>query len=215
MNTEKRFYVYTYSYPNGVPFYVGKGTGKRIKNHLWDAKANRKLNSFTVRVIKKLLREDKEPIVEKIIDNIDEEFAFLIEEEFIRKYGRRNTNTGILTNNTDGGEGTSNAKGIKRTPEQIEKMRIALTGHKQSEETKRKRSLKAKGYVHKKVQCPKCGTIGGETGMKRHHFDNCTGAKTFRARVHVDGKRYHVGYFATLEEVEIAKKNFVKNKKGL
>ena len=48
------------------------GTKKRIDHHLWDAKAGRKLNSFNVRVIKKLLEEGKEPIIEKIVDNIDE-----------------------------------------------------------------------------------------------------------------------------------------------
>lgn len=215
MNTEKRFYVYTYSYPDGTPFYVGKGTEKRIEHHLWDAKANRKLNSFNVRVIKKLLKENKQPIVKKIIDNIDEEFAFLIEEEFINKYGRRNNNTGILTNNTDGGEGTSNAKGIKRTPEQIERMRINSTGVKQSEESKRKKSLKLKGIPKLKVECPKCGTIGGLPVMKKTHFENCTGAKNFRARAFVNGKRHHVGYFATLEDVEIAKKKFIEKHKRI
>ena len=33
MNLSERFYTYTYSYPNGVPFYVGKGTKKRIENN--------------------------------------------------------------------------------------------------------------------------------------------------------------------------------------
>ena len=95
MNSENRFYVYTYSYPNGTPFYVGKGTNKRIEHHLWDAKAGRKLNSYNVRVVRKLLSEGKEPIVNKIVDNIDEELAFLVEQEFIAKYGKRNDGSGI------------------------------------------------------------------------------------------------------------------------
>ena len=215
MNTENRFYVYTYSYPNGDPFYVGKGTNKRISHHLLDAKAGRKLNSFNVRVIKKLLEEGKEPIIKKIVDNIDEELAFLVEQEFISKYGRRNDGSGILTNNTNGGEGTFGSKGIKRTPEQIEQMRLRATGVKQSEETKIKRSKKLNGYQHKKVECPKCGKIGGITAMKRHHFDKCTGnTHEFRARVHYNGVRYHVGYYSSKEEVEMAKKRFLQEREA-
>ena len=212
MNIENRFYVYTYSYPNGDPFYVGKGTKSRINQHFLDAKAGRKLNSFNVRVIKKLLEEDKEPIIKKIVDNIDEELAFLVEEEFIAKYGRRNNNTGILTNNTNGGEGTSGVKGIKRTPEQIEQMRLRATGVKYSDESKAKKSLAMTGYIYEKVECPKCGKIGGLTGMKRHHFEKCTGnTHEFRARVYHNGKRITIGRFSTKEEVEMAKQKYLQN----
>ena len=46
-------------------------------------------------------------------------------------------------------------------------------GRIESEETRQKRREKNTGYVHKIVTCPKCGTTGGETSMKRWHFDNC------------------------------------------
>lgn len=215
MNLEHRFYTYTYNYPNGTPFYVGKGTKKRIISHMWDAKANRNTNKFHIRVIQKLLKNNEEPIIKKIVDEVDEEFAFFVEQEFISKYGKRTNGTGILTNNTDGGEGTSGINNIKRTPEQIEAMRQRATGVRQSEESKRKKSLKSKGYKHKQISCPHCGTTGGETSMKRWHFSKCTGAKIYRARASVNGKRYHVGYYATLEDVEIAKKEFIKNKLGV
>ena len=215
MNSDQRFYTYTYSYPNGTPFYVGKGTKKRIINHMWDAKANRNTNKFHIRVIQKLLKNNEEPIIKKIVDGVDEEFAFFVEQEFISKYGKRTNGTGILTNNTDGGEGTSGINNIKRTPEQIEAMRQRATGVRQSEESKRKKSLKNKGYKHKQISCPHCGTTGGEPSMKRWHFSKCRGAKIYRARASVNGKRYHVGYYATLEDVEIAKKEFIKNKLGV
>ena len=80
-------------------------------------------------------------------------------------------------------------------------------GMKQSEESKIKKSLKMVGYVHKKVTCPHCGKIGGETTMKRWHFDKCTGLKDFRARISVDGKRVHLGRFATKEQANMAVKN--------
>jgi hypothetical protein len=209
---ENCFYTYTYSYPNGTPFYVGKGKGRRINTHLCDAKAGRKLNSFNIRVIRKLLENNQEPIIKKIVENVDEEFAFLVEEEFISKYGRRIDGSGILTNNTLGGEGTSGAKGIKRTPEQIEQMRLRLTGVKQSEKTKLKRKEKLIGYQHKRVKCPVCSKIGGITGMKRHHFQNCTGnTHEFRARVTHNGKRITIGRFSTKEEVEMAKQKYLQN----
>ena len=71
-----------------------------------------------------------------------------------------------------------------------------------SEEAKQKKREKNTGFVHKKVTCPNCGKNGGETSMKRWHFDKCQGLKEFRARVHVDGKRIHLGRFATQEEAD-------------
>jgi hypothetical protein len=53
MNIEQRFYTYTYNYPNGTPFYVGKGTGQRLIKHMWDAKAGRNTDKFQIRVIRK------------------------------------------------------------------------------------------------------------------------------------------------------------------
>lgn len=100
---ENRYYVYTYSYPDGTPFYVGKGCGKRYLIHLREAELERNLNSWNIRVINKLLRHDEEPIIEKVIENIDEELALFIEEEMIAKYGRRSNGTGILTNHMPGG----------------------------------------------------------------------------------------------------------------
>ena len=71
-----------------------------------------------------------------------------------------------------------------------------------SEEEKQRKREQNTGYVHKKVTCPNCGKTGGETSMKRWHFDKCQGLKEFRARVHVDGKRIHLGRFATQEEAD-------------
>ena len=100
----ERFYVYTYSYPDGTPFYVGKGTGRRDKRHLEQAKYAKKVKSWCAKIVKGLLGENKMPIIKRIIENIDEELALLIEAECIDKYGRRDIGTGILVNATDGGE---------------------------------------------------------------------------------------------------------------
>lgn len=42
-----------------------------------------------------------------------------------------------------------------------------------SEETKAKMSLANKGRVFEKITCPHCNAIGGLTGMKRWHMNNC------------------------------------------
>jgi ribosomal protein S27AE len=75
-------------------------------------------------------------------------------------------------------------------------------GVKQSEEANKIRSQKIKGFVHKKITCPKCGAVGGQTSMKRWHFEKCAGLKLFRARAYIDGKRIHLGKFATQEEAD-------------
>lgn len=83
------------------------------------------------------------------------------------------------------------------------KMSAARIGTKQSEETKKKRSLAITGYKYSIVICPVCKKEGGKTAMKRWHFNNCTGKKgTFKARVSYNSKRIHLGYFATQEEAD-------------
>jgi len=153
------YYVYVYKYPDGTPFYVGKGTGKRWKQHLIKAKTNSKdYNEYKRNIIKKLFREGKEPIVEKILDNIDNELACLVEQEYISKYGRKSQG-GLLVNMTAGGDGcydldpeirekkklklieigkpwrfkkggVAPMKGRKHSPEAIQNMRLAHKGSK-------------------------------------------------------------------------------------
>jgi flagellar biosynthesis/type III secretory pathway chaperone len=99
------FYVYLYKYPSGLPFYVGLGTGKRWRTHLYKARTGGKdYNSYKQNIIKKILAQGQEPIIDKVIDGIDREFAALIEQEVISKYKRRSEG-GLLVNMTDGGDG--------------------------------------------------------------------------------------------------------------
>jgi hypothetical protein len=125
MNTENKYFVYTYSYPDGIPFYVGKGCNNRHLVHLQEAKLNKNLNSYKIKVIKKILKNNQLPIIKKIIENVDEELAFLVEEEYISKYGRRDIGTGILVNCTSGGDGSSDL-----SEETRKKKSLAVTGSK-------------------------------------------------------------------------------------
>ena len=53
-----------------------------------------------------------------------------------------------------------------------------MFGKRHSEEHKQHLSNLMVGYKHKQVECPHCNKQGGETGMKKWHFDNC---KTLQA----------------------------------
>ena len=123
-------------------FYVGKGRKRRAKqvygrNPYWHNVVNK--HGFVVEIIK---------------DNIDEEFALLIEKEAIDVYKRRGIK---LVNLTNGGEGSS---GYKHTEEHKGKMKGNTYGSSvwgknfkgchHSEETKAKWSISRIGNTNKK-----------------------------------------------------------------
>jgi hypothetical protein len=67
----------------------------------------------------------------------------------------------------------------------------------------RKQYIKQKltGFKHKQITCPHCNKTGGETSMKRWHFEKCAGNRPFKARVTYNKQRVFLGYFATQQEV--------------
>jgi hypothetical protein len=79
---------------------------------------------------------------------------------------------------------------------------LGLKGYTQSPETRQKRIGLLIGYKHKNITCPICKKEGGETSMKRWHFDKCTGNRPFKARISYNGKRVYLGYFATQQEAD-------------
>lgn len=78
------------------PFYIGIGQEKR-------AYTTRERNEIWRRIVDKTDYE-----VEILFDDLTWEEAIKKEKEFISLYGRKNNNTGILANMTDGGEGSPN-----------------------------------------------------------------------------------------------------------
>ena len=99
-----RYYVYSYAYPDGTPYYIGKGSGRRHRVHLCDAKAGRNTNKYAVRVTAKIIRNGAEPVVTIIREGLSNDEACALEVELIAHYGRRDIGTGCLTNGTDGGD---------------------------------------------------------------------------------------------------------------
>ena len=71
-----------------------------------------------------------------------------------------------------------------------------------SDERKKYLSNLLSGYKHKQVTCPKCLKTGGQTSMKRWHFDKCNGDLKYRARVTNNGQRIDLGRFATKEDAD-------------
>jgi hypothetical protein len=124
MTIDSSFYVYSLKRPNGVPFYIGKGKGKRCYTHLksWHLKQDE--NTFKVHIIEKIRRNGQEPSVEILQENMTETDAFKLEAQQIQLHGRVK-NGGILVNMSDGGEGQ--------------------TGHPCSEESKKKISAHMRG----------------------------------------------------------------------
>jgi hypothetical protein len=88
-------YVYVYSDPDTRrPFYVGKGKGNRVFNHMDDQSENEK-----VRKINDIKARGKEPVIEILAHGLDEETAFKVEAAAIDLIGIDN-----LTNRQRGHE---------------------------------------------------------------------------------------------------------------
>lgn len=152
-------------YPDGMPFYIGKGKGNRVSDH------GSTRGRPAVNAIIKAIRANGEDVIRDIVrDGMSEDDAFSFERETIIKIGR--APNGPLVNANDGGHGGRNPSDETRekiraarlrqappppdhmkrmkemrgpfTDEQKAKMSARLTGRKLSEETKRKLSEKAK-----------------------------------------------------------------------
>lgn len=142
---------YTFEYE---PFYIGKGKGNRCKNHLGQIRGSDKEKTFKANKMRKIFEDvGLEPIIIKIFENLSEDLAFEKEKSLIALIGRCDRKKGPLTNLTDGGDGLSglvfteemkchmSAARRNLSDKTREKMILAHTGKKHSEETKKKISL--------------------------------------------------------------------------
>lgn len=163
----KQFYVYIHKKPDGTPFYVGKGTGKR-------AYTFHRRTEWHKNIVSKY---GKDNIIVEVINCISESQAFDLERVYIKQFKHDGV---CLVNLTDGGEGVAglirgepseahkikNAeakkgntfrRGSKHTPESIEKMRKAHLGKKMTNEQRKNYSIRKLGVAHKNKGCGLAG----------------------------------------------------------
>jgi len=128
---ENGFYVYAhFTLGSDIPFYIGKGRGRRAY-HLYDR------SDFWKSVVKKYGYE-----VKILYENLSSDAALEKEVELISLYGRRDLKTGVLVNQTNGGDGV-----IGHSTESRKKISDAHIGKPLSEFHKRKISEANKGRI--------------------------------------------------------------------
>lgn len=153
---ENNWYVYKHiRLDTNEPFYIGIGNKKNY-GRAFELREDKRNNMWC-----SIFR--KTPIqVEIVLDGLSKDEASEKEKYYIKLYGRKDLNTGLLCNMTDGGDGTWNCKrseetkkllseqkkgdknpmfGKKHTEEHRIKRIIGMTGKKRTEETKKRQSL--------------------------------------------------------------------------
>lgn len=128
------YYVYAYVRKNGTPYYIGKGSN------------NRAWTQHTFKIPK-----NPEQIV-ILESNLTEIGAFALERRMIRWHGRKDTGTGILRNQTDGGEGSSGYSHTAATKRLLSSQQLGKPKPKTAilkrQQTRKKNNKPIGGWTH-------------------------------------------------------------------
>lgn len=118
------FYTYAYLREDGTPYYIGKGTGNRawVKHNYQTGGVHTPVDDSRIVILEA---------------NLTELGALALERRYISWYGRKDLETGILRNRTDGGEGITGPK----TREHVNKIAASNSG-------KKRKPYKKKDYLN-------------------------------------------------------------------
>lgn len=184
------YYVYQLRLETSdVPFYIGKGRGRRIHSHMTES--SRRKYSHKNNIIEKAIRDGVSVLSEIIHQNLSESEALDMEVSLIAKHGRR-IDGGVLCNATLGGEGMSgykaseetkakmseSAKKVVKTEEWKAKIGAGRTGIRHTDEAKNAMRLAATGRTH----TPEARKKISMAGIGRTHSDE-TKAKMAEAKI--------------------------------
>jgi len=121
---------YSFSYE---PFYIGKGYGNRMYNHLTKKQLESGVNPYKRYKIKKIIRlgyDFKNGLIIKIKQNLNDKQSIKYEKLIIKKIGRKDLKLGPLLNYTDGGEGCSGRILSDKTKNKISKSHMGIIPNK-------------------------------------------------------------------------------------
>jgi hypothetical protein len=117
-NPPSGFYIYAYLRDDGTPYYIGKGFGTRV----WS-------NRRSIR------RPNNNKYIVIMECNLTEVGALALERRYIRWYGRKDNNTGILRNGTDGGDGVSGIISWNKDKKMSLESRVKMSRSKKGKDT--------------------------------------------------------------------------------
>lgn len=125
-----RYYVYVYCNPfedgatYGVdtfdkkPFYVGKGTKQRYREHVWNFSGT---NTGKIEEVRSILARGVEPLILLYKTDLSEKEALDEEKRLVLQIGRLDKGIGPLHNRTDGGDRITNCTISEEGKENIRK----------------------------------------------------------------------------------------------
>lgn len=198
------YYVYQYSDPNtNLPFYIGKGTGKRFLSHINTARRNLSRPTACSNRCKQLLESSNEPIITLLWENVTEDLAHKLETNLIAQYGRLGIDVdGILVNKSKGGRSNS---GYHHTAESKMKISKAKKGHSNhSEETRKIISEKTSEALLNNPEALKkiSETHLGKSKSKNHKKKLINHLRNISAESKERGRIKRIGQTRTLAQTE-------------